>query len=191
MFRRLYAWVVHAAAHPRAPWWLAVLAFAESSFFPIPPDVMLAPMTLASRARAWRYALIATAGSTVGAVFGYFVGVFFLEQLLPWLHQLGYYQGYEVARHWFAQYGFWAVLIAGFSPIPYKLFTIAAGAVSMFLLPFVLASIVGRGARFFLVAGLARWLGPAFEQNLLKYLDWIGWTLVAVVGLVFVVYRLL
>lgn len=191
MFRRLYAWVVHTAAHPKAPWWLAALAFAESSFFPIPPDVMLAPMTLASRARAWRYASIATAGSTVGALLGYFVGLFFVDQLLPWLYQLGYYDNYELVRQWFARYGFWAVLVAGFSPIPYKLFTIAAGAVSMLLLPFVLASIVGRGARFFLVAGLARWLGPVFEQNLLKYLDWIGWTLVALIGCVFLVYRLL
>lgn len=190
MFRRLYAWVVHRAAHPRAPLWLAALAFAESSFFPIPPDVMLAPMVLARRHKAWRYALIATAGSVAGGVLGYCIGVFFLDQLLPWLRELGYYHGYELAREWFARYGFWAILVAGFAPIPYKLFTIAAGAVSMALLPFVLASMVGRGARFFLVAGLARWLGPVFEQKLLKYLDWIGWSLVVIIAIAWLVYRL-
>lgn len=189
MFRRLYAWVVHTAAHPKAPVWLAVLAFAESSFFPIPPDVMLAPMSVARRSRAWRYALIATAGSAAGGVLGYCIGLFFLDQLLPWLHELGYYHGYEVAQTWFARYGFWAVLLAGFSPIPYKLFTIAAGAVSMVLLPFLAASIIGRGARFFLVAALARWLGPVFEQKLLKYLDWIGWVLVAVIVVGLCIYR--
>ncbi len=191
MFQRLYATTVNAAAHPKASLWLAVLAFAESSFFPIPPDVMLIPMVLARRAFAWRYAAIATLGSVVGGICGYVIGALFLESLLPWLHELGYYQGYEAARGWFSRYGFWAVLLAGFAPIPYKLFTIAAGAVAMPLLPFVAASVMGRGARFFLMAGLARWLGPVFEQKLLKYLDWIGWTLVAVIIVVFVVYRLL
>lgn len=190
MFQRLYAATVNAAAHPKAALWLFALAFAESSFFPIPPDVMLIPMVLARRSRAWCYAAIATAGSALGGVFGYVIGALFIDQLLPWLQELGYYHGYEMARSWFESYGFWAVLLAGFSPIPYKLFTIAAGALAMPFLPFVVASVVGRGARFFLMAALARWLGPVFEQKLLKYLDWIGWTLVAAI-FVFVVYRLL
>jgi len=191
MFRRLYLAVVRASAHPNAPWVLGLLAFAESSFFPIPPDVMLAPMTLAQRAKAWRFALIATVGSVVGGILGYFIGALFLDSLLPWLKDLGYYHGYETARDWFASYGFWAVLLAGFSPIPYKVFTIAAGAVAMPFLPFVLASAVGRGARFFLVAGLVRWLGPVFEQRLLKYIDWIGWAIVALVIIAVVGYQLL
>jgi len=191
MFRQLYAAVVRAAGHPRAPWVLGLLAFAESSFFPIPPDVMLAPMTLADRRRAWRFAAIATVGSVLGGILGYLIGATFLDTLLPWLRDLGYYHSYETARDWFAHYGFWAVLLAGFSPIPYKVFTIAAGAVAMPFLPFVLASAVGRGARFFLVAGLVRWLGPVFEQRLLKYIDRIGWAIVALVIFAVIGYQLI
>ncbi|GAB3683483.1 YqaA family protein [Salinisphaera aquimarina] len=190
MFARLYAWVVRAAKHPRAPWALFALAFAESSFFPIPPDVMLAPMALAERRKAWRFALIATVGSVAGGMLGYVIGALFLDSLLPWLKDLGYYHSYETARDWFAHYGFWAVLLAGFSPIPYKVFTIAAGAVAMPFLPFVLASLVGRGARFFIVAGLVRWFGPVFEQRLLKYIDWIGWAIVAIVIVAIAVFQL-
>ena len=190
MFRWLYNVTVRAAGHPQAPWFLGVLSFAESSFFPIPPDVMLAPMTLARRSRAWHFAIIATVGSVLGGMLGYLIGALFLESLLPWLHQLGYYEGYAAARGWFAAYGFWAVLLAGFSPIPYKVFTIAAGAVAMPFLPFVLASLAGRGLRFFIVAGLVRWLGPVFEQRLLKYIDWIGWAIVAVVIIAVAVYQL-
>lgn len=187
MFRRLYEWTVLASAHRRAPWLLGGLSFAESSFFPIPPDVMLAPMVLARPERAWLFALITTLASVFGGIAGYAIGLFFLEALLPWLRDLGYYHGYELAHQWFADYGFWAILMAGFSPIPYKVFTIAAGAVAMPFLPFVLGSIVSRGARFFLVAGLVRWLGPVFEQRFLAYIDRIGWAMVAVVALGIVV----
>lgn len=189
MWRRLYDAVVRAAGHRHAPGWLAALAFAESSFFPIPPDVMLIPMTLARRERFVRYALIATLASAAGGLFGYLIGALFIHQLVPWLHSLGYAQGYETVRHWFAEYGFWAILFAGFSPVPYKLFTIAAGALGMPLLAFLLASVVGRGARFFLIAGLVRWLGPVFEDRLLKYLDWIGWIFVVLVVIAYLVYR--
>ncbi|ROO30318.1 lipoprotein B [Salinisphaera orenii MK-B5] len=190
MFRRLYDLVVRGAGHPRAPTWLGVLSFAESSFFPIPPDVMLAPMVLADRRRAWWFALIATVGSVLGGMLGYLIGALFLETLLPWLRELGYYEGYATARDWFADYGFWAVLLAGFSPIPYKVFTIAAGAVAMPFVPFALGSLIGRGARFFIVAGLVRWFGPVFEQRLLKYIDWIGWAIVAAVFIAVAVYQL-
>lgn len=190
MWQRLYRATVRLAGHRHAPRWLALLAAAESAFFPIPPDVMLAPMTLARPERAWHYALLTTLASVVGGVLGYLIGALFIDSLLPWLHELGYYGGYLKVRGWFEAYGFWAILFAGFAPVPYKLFTIAAGALAMPLLPFVLASAVGRGARFFLIAGLVRALGPVFEQRLLKYLDWIGWTLVAIVGIGLLVYRL-
>lgn len=169
------------ARHPRAPWYLSGLSFAESSFFPIPPDVMLAPMALAQPQRAWRFAFITTLASVAGGVFGYFLGMFAFDLIAPWLiaHER-YWNGYRMAMEWFQQYGFWAVLLAGFSPIPYKVFTLAAGVLSMALLPFVLASCIGRGARFYLVAGLMRLGGARMEAMLYRYVDGLGWAAVAV-----------
>ena len=190
MWQRLYRWTVARAAHHTAPRWLAGLSFIESSFFPIPCDVLLAPMTLARPERAWRYAAIATLFSVAGGAFGYLIGLFFIDQLLPWLSELGYAARYDTVRHWFVDYGFWAVLLAGVSPVPYKLFTIAAGALSMPILVFLLASAVGRALRFFIVAGLVRAVGPVFEQRFLKYLDWIGWSFVALAVVVYITMRL-
>jgi len=163
------------AAHPHAPRYLAGLSFAESSFFPIPPDVMLAPMALASPARAWHFAALTTLASAVGGAFGYVIGVFAFELVAPLLHSAGYWDSYEKVTAWFATWGFWAIFIAGFSPIPYKVFTISAGAVSMPFLPFLLASLCGRGARFFLVAAIMVWGGPRMEPLLRKHIDRLGW----------------
>jgi membrane protein YqaA with SNARE-associated domain len=189
MWRRLYEATLRAARHRHAERYLAALSFAESSFFPIPPDVMLAPMVMARRERAWRLAAITTAMSVAGALLGYVLGYFLLETITPWLRAMGYWEGYLTVREWFGAWGFWAILLAGFTPIPYKLFTIAAGAAAMPLLPFVAASLVARSARFFLVAGLVRWLGPVFEQRVLKYIDLVGWLLLIVIVLGWLVYR--
>lgn len=167
--------------HRHAPWYLGGLSFAESSFFPIPPDVMLAPMSLATPSRAWRFALITTLASVAGGLFGYLIGHFTFDMIEPWLRTTKYWASYEVAVDWFGRWGFWAVFIAGFSPIPYKVFTIAAGALSMALLPFTLASLIGRGARFFLVAGLMAWGGARMEAMLHRYVDRLGWATVALV----------
>ena len=179
LFGHLYDRVLRWAAHPKAPWYLGGLSFAESSFFPIPPDVMLAPMTLARPERAWHLALLTTLTSVAGGLLGYAIGYFALEAVEPWLVSAGYWEGYLQARSWFETWGFWAVLAAGFSPIPYKLFTVAAGALAMFLPTFALASIVGRGGRFFLVAGLIRWGGAPMEQKLRQHVELLGWLLVA------------
>lgn len=157
------------------------MSFAESSFFPIPPDVMLAPMSMAAPRRAMLYALITTLASVAGGLFGYLIGVFAFDLIEPWLRASRYWASYETARQWFADWGFWAIFVAGFSPIPYKVFTIAAGAISMALLPFTLASIVGRGARFFLVAGLMAWGGQKMEATLHRYIDRLGWATVLLV----------
>ena len=178
LFGPLYDRVLRWAGHPHARWYLGTLSFAESSFFPIPPDVMLAPMTLARPVDAWRLALLTTITSVAGGVFGYLIGYFALELIEPWLVSAGYWEGYLQARDWFETWGFWAILAAGFSPIPYKLFTVAAGALSMFLPVFVLASIVGRGGRFFLVAGLIRWGGAPMEAQLRRHVEFLGWLLV-------------
>lgn len=181
LFSRLYAMTMRWARHPRAPWLLGGLSFAESSFFPIPPDVMLAPMSLANPSRAAWFALITTVTSVAGGVLGYAIGVFAFDLVAPLLAEGRYHEAYLQAQAWFARWGFWAVLLAGFSPIPYKVFTIAAGVASMALLPFVLASLLGRGARFFLVAMLMALGGARMEAMLHRYVDRLGWATVALV----------
>jgi len=167
--------------HRHAPWYLGGMSFAESSFFPIPPDVMLAPMCLANPDKAWRFAWITTITSVLGGLLGYAIGALAFDAISPWLQeQPRYWNGYLAALDWFATWGVLAVFIAGFSPIPYKVFTVAAGVLSMALIPFALASVVGRGARFFLVAALMRWGGARMEAQLHKYVDRLGW---ATVGL--------
>ncbi len=188
LFGPLYDRVLSWAGHPHAPRYLGVLSFAESSFFPVPPDVMLAPMTLARPEAAGRYALLTTVASVIGGLAGYAIGHFAMDLAEPWMRSVGYWDGYLEVRHWFERWGFWAVLAAGFSPIPYKLFTIAAGTLSMFLPAFVAASVVGRGARFFLVAYLVRWGGPAVERRMKTHIEIFGWMFV---GLIVIAYLLL
>ena len=178
-FSRLYGKAMQWARHPRAPWYLGGLSFAESSFFPIPPDVMLAPMSLAQPKRAWRFALLTTLTSVAGGILGYAIGLLAFDAIEPMLRDGGYYDKYLQAEAWFDRWGVWTIFLAGFSPIPYKIFTITAGVIAMAFLPFVLASLVGRGARFFLVALLMAWGGEAMEQSLHRWVDYIGWATVA------------
>ncbi|MCB1762301.1 MAG: DedA family protein [Gammaproteobacteria bacterium] len=185
LFAPLYDRVMRWSRHRHAPRYLAGLSFAESSFFPIPPDVMLAPMALAAPSRAWSFALLTTIASVIGGLFGYLIGVFAFELVEPLLQNAGYYDRYLQAREWFAEWGFWAIFLAGFSPIPYKIFTITAGVISMALMPFVMASLIGRGARFFLVAALMAWGGERVEQGLKQYVERIGWiTVLLVIGVI-------
>ena len=190
LFTALYDRVLRWSAHRRAPWLLGALSFAESSFFPIPPDVMLAPMSLARPQRAMQLATLTTLASVAGGVLGYLIGLLGVELVLPLIVDAGYQPAYELAREWFTRWGFWVVLVAGFSPIPYKVFTIAAGAMAIAWLPFVVASILGRGARFYLVAMLLAWGGPRVEPWLRRYMERIGWLSVILLALiVFVVSR--
>lgn len=187
LFSSLYTRVMVWSRHPKAPWFLGGISFAESSFFPIPPDVMLAPMSLARPDRAWWFATITTITSVAGGLFGYWIGASFFQWVEPWLQASRYWESFELAKTWFVDYGFWAVFIAGFSPIPYKMFTIAAGVMSMAILPFTLASLIGRGARFFLVAGLMKWGGARMEDALKDWVDRLGWAMVALVGLLILI----
>ncbi len=189
LFSSLYERTMAWSRHPHAPRYLAGLSFAESSFFPIPPDVMLAPMSLAKPARAWYFAGLTTLASVIGGLLGYVIGLFAFDLIQPWLHDWGYWPAYEQAKGWFDEWGFWAIFLAGFSPIPYKVFTITAGVISMSLLPFVLASAVGRGARFFLVAGLMAWGGERMEQTLHRYVDLLGWLMVVLFVVLFLVIK--
>ena len=186
IFSALYDKAMSWAVHRHAPVYLAGLSFAESSFFPIPPDVMLAPMALAEPKRAWFYATLTTVASVIGGIAGYLIGMFAFELIEPWLHELGYWGKFEVAQAWFSEWGFLAIFIAGFSPIPYKLFTISAGVISMVFLPFVLASLIGRGARFFLVAAIMVWGGEKMEKMVRTYINWIGWLVVLAALILFI-----
>lgn len=182
LFAPLYERAMRWARHRHAPWYLSGLSFVESSFFPIPPDVMLAPMCLAQPEKAWRFAWLTTLTSVLGGLLGYLIGMLAFASIEPWLQTSKYWAPYQTALAWFGEWGVLAVFIAGFSPIPYKVFTIAAGVLSMALLPFTLASFVGRGARFFLVAGLMRWGGARMEAELHKHIDRLGWATVALVA---------
>jgi membrane protein YqaA with SNARE-associated domain len=190
VFKRLYNAVLKWVEHPRAEKYLFALSFAESSFFPIPPDVMLAPMCLARPEKNIRFATVTTIASVLGGVFGYCIGYIAFDLIEPLIASIGYTHKFELVKVWFVEWGFWAVLIAGFSPVPYKVFTISAGLLGMLIIPFVLASLLGRGARFFLVAFLVSLGGDDLRANLGKHIEKIGWlvTLVIVVGLV--VYKL-
>ncbi len=183
----LYDRVMSWSRHRHAPVYLAGLSFAESSFFPVPPDVMLMPMAMARPRRAWRLAALTTVASVAGGMLGYLIGLFAFDLVEPLLRSAGYYPKYLQVKEWFDTWGFWAIFVAGFSPIPYKVFTITAGVIAMPLIPFVLASLLGRGARFFLVAALMAWGGERMEGTLRKYIDRVGWIMVVLVILVVLV----
>jgi membrane protein YqaA with SNARE-associated domain len=190
IFSALYDRVLRWAGHAHAERYLAALSFAESSFFPIPPDVMLAPMTLAKPQRGWRFAFLATVFSVIGGAAGYAIGWWGLESIEPLLMRWGYWEAYLQANAWFDRWGVLAVFVAGFSPIPYKIFTISAGALHMLLPAFMLASFVGRGARFFLVAALLRWGGAPMEARLRASIDAIGWSCVVLAVVIVLLIRL-
>ncbi len=190
LFSALYDWTLRWAEHKLAPRMLAVITFAESVFFPIPPDVLLAPMVLAKPEKAWSLATLTTVSSIVGGAVGYLLGYWMFE---PWIQPLitefGYQERFDTAMEWFATWGVWVVFIAGFSPIPYKLFTVSAGFLQMAFLPFMLASAIGRGLRFFLVAGLIQWGGTAMEKKLRQWVDVLGWGLVAAIIVAYLILR--
>lgn len=160
MLRSLYARTLALAASPRAAWWLAAVAFAEASCFPIPPDALLIPMALARPREAWRFAAICTLASVLGGALGYFIGYAVFDQLAqPLIRLYGYSERFAAFQALYAQYGLWVILIKGLTPIPYKIVTIASGAAHFDFWVFMAASIATRGLRFFLVAALLRVFG--------------------------------
>ncbi len=171
MLRKLYDWVMGLAAHKRAQWILAIVAFAESSFFPIPPDAMLVPMTLANRKRAWWYAFVCTVASVLGGMFGYAIGYLLFDSIgEPLVAFYGMEKGFETLKNWFADYGLIIVFVAGFTPIPYKVFTISSGLTGLSFPLFVIGSFVSRGLRFLIVCGLIYWFGPPIKAFIERYL---------------------
>lgn len=189
LFSKLYAYAMQWSRHKHAPIYLAGVSFIEASVFPIPPDVMLAPMSLAKPERAWWYATLTTLFSVLGALFGYVIGMFFFHWIAPLLTYFGYWQSYQQAQAWFENWGGWVMFVAGVSPIPFKLFTIGAGALHLNILPFIIGSFIGRALRFYLVAGLMRWGGAAMDKWIQKFIDWIGWILLVLCIMAYGIYR--
>jgi membrane protein YqaA with SNARE-associated domain len=191
MLRRLYDWCIAAAGQPHASWIMGAVSFVESSFFPVPPDAMLIPMSLARPDRAYSYALLCTATSVAGGVFGYLIGAFLYDSLGLWLMQLyGYGSKIDTFREAYAAWGTWIILFKGLTPIPYKIVTIASGFAGYPLIPFILLSIIARGSRFYLMAFLLSRYGPQARDIIEKRLGfWVTVsTLTLVAGVVIAVY---
>ena len=185
LFAPLFERAIRWAAHPRAPWILFFLSFIEAIFFPVMPEVMLAPMCIAQPKRGFWFAAISLLGSVLGMFVGYAIGHFAIDAAMPWIDKLGYGAEFESIKQQAAAHGFWLLLIAGFTPVPFKIFTLASGAVAMPLLPFFFGGTIGRGKRVFLVALAIRLGGERAAAGLRKYIEPIGWAALALlVGLV-------
>ncbi len=169
--RAIYDWMMRMSAGPNAPYALALVSFLESSFFPIPPDVMLVPMVLADRSKAWRHAALATVASVLGGLAGYAIGYFLFDTIgRPVLEFYGYGGKTDAVMAWFRDWGVWILIAKGWTPFPYKVLTILAGAAHMDLASFMIASVVARSMRFFLVAGLLYFFGEPIRDFIEKRL---------------------
>jgi membrane protein YqaA with SNARE-associated domain len=188
MLKKIYHWIMREAQGERARQSLFAVAFAESSFFPIPPDIMLIPMVLANPKQWLKLVAIAACGSVIGGLFGYAIGYFLLDTVGQWLiHLYGLQNGLAVFQEQFAQHGVMIILLKGLTPIPYKLVTIASGIAHFPIIPFILASIVTRTGRFALVAGLLRLFGDKARPFIEKHLSWILLSVLVLVIVGFIV----
>ena len=192
MIRRLYEWILALSGKPSAPYVLGAVAFAESSFFPVPPDAMLVPMAVSRPDRVWFYALIATVGSVLGGLVGYAIGALLFDSLGSWLIRLyGLQDKAATFQQSYAAYGHWVILLKGLTPIPYKLVTITSGFAHYSLFWFTLLSIVTRGARFFILAGLLGRYGVQIRGVLDRHLNAVVAISVAVIVLGFVLFKVI
>jgi len=190
MFKALYDFTLRLSQSPRAPQALAVVSFTESSFFPVPPDVMLVPMVMAKPEKAWFYASICTLASVAGALLGYAIGALLYDSLGAWVIQFyGYGDKIENFRQLYQEHGHWIILIKGFTPIPFKLVTIASGLAGYNLFWFILLSLITRAGRFFLVAGVMNRFGGPLRALLEKHLTLVGILSLLAIVLGFVVVK--
>ena len=174
IFRKLYAWTLNQASKKRAAWFLSLVSFAESSFFPIPPDIILIPMILAKRAKAFFYALICTLSSVTGGIFGYLIGLMLFNSIGVLL--INFYHLDEQVnefKNYYNSYGAWIVIIAGFTPFPFKVITIASGLFQLNFIIFIICSILSRGARFYLVSTLLYFFGENIKIFIDKYFNFL------------------
>ena len=188
LFTPLYEKVVQWSSKPHAQGYLYGLSFAEAIVVPIPPDILLAPMCATQPHRAIRLGLGTTAFSVLGGVVGYLLGFFIIESIEPWLLELGWHHDYMIMKEWFSRWGIGVILVAGISPIPYKVFTLTAGAMQFSLPLFILFSLLGRGGRFFLVAILLKHAGPVMLPKVHRISEQLGWATVIVFVLLLIYY---
>ncbi len=177
--RRLYNWVIHFADTRHGPTALFCLSFAESSFFPIPPDVLLAPLTLGAPKKWFRFAFACSVASVLGGIFGYCIGMFLWSQIGEWffahLGGIGFTpENFATFEQWYSKWDFWIVFACGFTPLPYKVCTISAGVAKISFVGFLIASTMSRSARFFLVTGLFGWKGEKIRPFVEKYFNWLS-----------------
>jgi len=173
--RKIYDSVIHLSSDKHALAWLFVISFVESSFFPIPPDIMLIPMILATPKKAWKIAGVCTLASVIGAYLGYIIGFYFFELIAePLLEFYGYLEKFNEFKNLYSEYGAWIVFGAGITPFPYKIITIASGVVQLNLVVFTIASIIARGLRFFVIAWLLKVYGERMRTFIEKNLGWLS-----------------
>ena len=174
MLKRFYDWMMRYAAHPYAEWILGAVAFIESSFFPIPPDPLYLAMLMANKKRTWRLAFLCTISSVLGGILGYAIGYLLFSSLGTWIINLYHLQdSFDRFRISFQEWGFWIIALKGLTPIPYKVVTIASGVIQLNMGTFIVASIIARGFRFFLLAALFWRHGSSIQRFLEKNLTWI------------------
>lgn len=189
LFGALYDKTMQWSQHHLAPFWLALVSFIEAIFFPIPPDVMLIPMAMAKPQKAFRLAIITGIASVLGGVIGYSLGYFAMDFVTHYVTVFGYLEKWQSVVAWFDKWGVLVVFVAGFSPIPYKVFTLCAGVMQMAFLPFIAAAFVSRMARFILVAKLAAWGGEKFAAKLRKSIEIIGWSVVLLAIIIYCIFK--
>ena len=172
ILRKLYNWTLDKASHKKASWFLILVSFAESSFFPIPPDILLIPMILAKRLKAWFYALICTLSSVAGGLAGYAIGIYFYASIGSAIVEIyGLSDSFNIFEAYYNQYGIWIVLGAGFTPFPFKFITIASGVFNLNIFLFVIIAMIARGLRFYLIAILLFVFGNAIKNIIDKYFN--------------------
>ncbi|PVX41324.1 membrane protein YqaA with SNARE-associated domain [Pasteurella langaaensis DSM 22999] len=185
MYDKTMAW----SKHRFATYWLSFLSFIEAIFFPIPPDIMLIPMAMSKPKSAVKFALITAIASVLGGMIGYSIGYYAFDLVQEYIVKFGYQAHWDKAISWFEQWGVLVVFVAGFSPIPYKVFTIAAGVMQMAFLPFVATAFISRAARFLLLARLAAWGGEKFAAKLRRSIEVIGWSVVLLAIIAYLILR--
>ena len=172
IFRNLYNWTLEKSSTKEAPWFLSLISFTESSFFPIPPDIILIPMILAKRANAFLFATICTISSAIGGIFGYLIGLLLFNSIgIVLINFYHLEESINEFKNYYNSYGAWIVIIAGFTPFPFKVITIASGLFQLNFFIFLICSIISRGARFYLVAGLLYFFGKKIKLFIDKYFN--------------------